>query len=112
MKGPGLRLDLEVRRLWRCPNCHRVRKTDGAVTYLECLCTESPLAMKIVEEKRQVRSFADVIARYQPSGEDGAPPSNGQGESPPPAPAQSENATAAEDACPAGPAEAEHAADA
>lgn len=36
MKGPGFRLGLDVRRVWKCPACDRVRRTAGDVTGLRC----------------------------------------------------------------------------
>ena len=36
IKGPGIRLDLDVRRVWRCPSCQRVLKTAGHVPSRRC----------------------------------------------------------------------------
>jgi len=36
IKGPGIRLDLDVRRVWRCPSCQRVLKTAGHITGRRC----------------------------------------------------------------------------
>ena len=36
IKGPGIRLDLDVRRVWRCPTCQRVLKTAGHITSRRC----------------------------------------------------------------------------
>ena len=36
IKGPGIRLDLDVRRVWRCPKCQRVLKTAGHITSRRC----------------------------------------------------------------------------
>ena len=36
IKGPGIRLDLDVRRVWRCPSCQRVLKTAGHITSRTC----------------------------------------------------------------------------
>ena len=36
IKGPGIRLDLDVRRVWRCPQCQRVLKTAGHITSRRC----------------------------------------------------------------------------
>ncbi len=36
IKGPGIRLDLDVRRVWRCPSCQRVLKTAGQITRRTC----------------------------------------------------------------------------
>ena len=36
IKGPGIRLDLDVRRVWRCPSCQRVLQTAGHITSRPC----------------------------------------------------------------------------
>mgnify|MGYP001309546477 CR=1 FL=1 len=36
IKGPSIRLDLDVRRVWRCPTCQRVLKTAGHITSRRC----------------------------------------------------------------------------
>ena len=38
MKGPGLRVDHDVRRLWVCPDCSRSLRLDGSVSYMRCDC--------------------------------------------------------------------------
>lgn len=38
MKGPGFRHDLDVRRVWHCPQCHRQRKLPGELTTVACVC--------------------------------------------------------------------------
>ena len=65
MKGPGIRLDLDVRRIWECPRCNKRRKTDGEVVSLVCKCTREGEQMRLIEGRRAVRSFADVIDRVQ-----------------------------------------------
>ncbi len=47
MKGPGLRLDLDVRRVWRCEKCGRIARTPGQVTAQRCGCTEPPQWMHL-----------------------------------------------------------------
>ncbi len=41
IKGPGIRLDLDVRRVWRCPTCQRVLKTAGHVVSRRCPTDDS-----------------------------------------------------------------------
>lgn len=36
IKGPGIRLDQDVRRIWRCPTCSRVLKTAGHIVSRRC----------------------------------------------------------------------------
>ncbi|MEW4527156.1 hypothetical protein [Maioricimonas sp. JC845] len=56
MKGPGLRLDLEVRRLWRCPKCGLERRVPDREVTVICDCTESGTFMQLIEPKRTVRA--------------------------------------------------------
>jgi hypothetical protein len=61
MKGPGIRIDLDVRRLWKCPQCGREMKATGVVT--SRLCPASGCLgvwMKLVEPLRK------PILRYSP----------------------------------------------
>ena len=70
MKGPGSRIDLDVRRVWRCPVCGRRAKAEGGVTSKRCFCTPEGTWMKLVEERRQIR---DPFALRDPlSGTGGA----------------------------------------
>ncbi len=58
MKGPGMRLDLDVRRVWECPECHRQMRSEGNATSRICGCTREGVAMRLVElprPKPQVR---------------------------------------------------------
>jgi hypothetical protein len=58
MKGPGMRLDLDVRRVWECPECHRQMRSEGEVTSRICGCTRDGVPMRLVElprPKPQVR---------------------------------------------------------
>jgi hypothetical protein len=55
IKGPGLRLDLDVRRVWQCPQCGRERKAGGEVTALRCRCTADGVLMRLVHEPRSGR---------------------------------------------------------
>lgn len=50
MRGPGLRLPLEVRRTWRCPRCAAERKVPGDVVQVRCLCVPDGVTMKLVQE--------------------------------------------------------------
>ncbi|MFG0333599.1 MAG: hypothetical protein ACF8TS_09580 [Maioricimonas sp. JB049] len=56
MKGPGLRLDLEVRRLWRCPKCGFERRVPARQVTVTCGCTDSGTFMQLIEPKRAVRA--------------------------------------------------------
>lgn len=51
MKGPGFRRDLDVRRVWRCPDCGRERRVTGQVTSLRCDCQPEGRWMIIVHDR-------------------------------------------------------------
>jgi hypothetical protein len=52
MKGPGMRLELDVRRVWRCPACSREARSEGGVVAKICGCTKEGVAMRLVELPR------------------------------------------------------------
>jgi hypothetical protein len=52
MKGPGMRLDLDVRRVWRCPSCGRETRSEGQAVSRVCGCTKEGVAMQLVERPR------------------------------------------------------------
>ena len=52
MKGPGMRLDLDVRRVWECPECHRQLRSEGQATARVCNCTREGVTMRLVELPR------------------------------------------------------------
>lgn len=55
MRGPGMRLKLDVRRMWQCPRCGAQRKLPAHVTTVRCQCVSEPTFMKIVEPQRLAR---------------------------------------------------------
>lgn len=64
MKGPGVRLDLDVRRIWKCPQCGLLRKTAGSVSATICRCQPDGVWMSLVEPprpKREKRAPAQPI---------------------------------------------------
>jgi hypothetical protein len=52
MKGPGMRLDLDIRRVWRCPACGREARSEGQIVTRFCGCTKEGIAMRLVEVPR------------------------------------------------------------
>jgi len=50
MRGPGVRLDLDVRRVWKCPACQLVRRVSGDLTAIRCHCAGEPW-MQLVDER-------------------------------------------------------------
>ncbi len=62
MKGPGFRLDLDVRRVWECPACGKRLKLSGDVTQVACDCRgEASPAMRLVERLRRTESPFDHV---------------------------------------------------
>jgi len=54
MKGPGMRLDLDVRRLWKCPACGHEARSEGHVVTRICHCTREGVAMRLTDVPRPV----------------------------------------------------------
>lgn len=62
MKGPGLRHDLEIRRLWRCPKCQRELRFLGDVVSLSCNCTDPPVWMQLIQvPKKPAPKFEKIV---------------------------------------------------
>lgn len=69
MKGPGVRIDIEVRRAWRCPVCGQNQRHTMDITHARCGCTREGVPMKLAEEQRpdrkalrpEVRAMLDRI---------------------------------------------------
>lgn len=51
MKGPGYRRDLDVRRVWRCPQCGSERRVAGEVVSVLCPDCSSNTWMRIAVER-------------------------------------------------------------
>ncbi len=47
MKGPGLRIDLDVRRIWHCAKCGKTIRTPGLVTAQRCNCSDESTWMRL-----------------------------------------------------------------
>ncbi|QDV52654.1 hypothetical protein [Gimesia fumaroli] len=54
MKGPGLKLDLDVRRLWKCPQTGETIRLSGDVTAKTMQVKGETVFMQLVEEKRSL----------------------------------------------------------
>ncbi|WP_437201348.1 hypothetical protein [Planctomicrobium sp. SH664] len=77
MRGPGIRLKLDIRRLWRCPVCHYERKAPANEVAVRCHCTKEGTSMKLVEGQRKVRlpsSPIDMYMHYDDLMQDDGPP--------------------------------------
>ena len=62
MKGPGMRIELDVSRIWRCPACGRTVGTRGTETARRCFCSGTETWMDLVEPIRRPRDFSEVIS--------------------------------------------------
>lgn len=70
MKGPGLRIDIDVRRTWRCPVCGQSQKLPLNITSARCGCVRDGVPMKLIEglraERRVLRpEVRSIIDRLQ-----------------------------------------------
>ncbi len=63
MRGAGLRLDNDVRRVWQCAVCGAERKVGAQVTTVRCQCAGRP-AMKLIEAMRRERPLKELSSPY------------------------------------------------
>ncbi len=63
MRGAGLRLTTDVRRVWQCAACGAERKVGAQVTTVRCQCEGRP-AMKLVEGQRRERPLKELASPY------------------------------------------------
>tara|TARA_R110002111_G_scaffold262694_1_gene340201 strand:- start:139648 stop:140091 length:444 start_codon:yes stop_codon:yes gene_type:complete len=54
MKGPGLKLDLDVRRLWKCPQTGQTIRLSGDVVTKTTQVDGKTVFMQLLEEKRSL----------------------------------------------------------
>jgi len=75
MKGPGLKLDLDVRRLWKCPQTGQTIRLSGDVVAKSMEVNGETVFMQLVEEQRKLHedpyhfNFAETAASDQSSSE-------------------------------------------
>ena len=55
MKGPGLRIEIDVRREWRCPTCGQNQRWPTDITAPRCYCSRDGVPMKLAEGQRPGR---------------------------------------------------------
>ena len=60
MKGPKGRSQLDVRRIWRCPECGTEIKMDGDTAQKICKCQKEGHWMKLVSEPVQKRVMSGI----------------------------------------------------
>ncbi len=84
MKGPGLRVRLDVRRLWVCPQCGRRVRAVGSVTSRVCTnpSHQEAIWMQLVEERPQPPTHAPPTEPPAPAASMEIPPAPAD-ESPP-----------------------------
>ncbi|QDT44516.1 hypothetical protein Pan241w_46270 [Gimesia alba] len=70
MKGPGLKLDLDVRRLWKCPQTGETIRLSGDVTTKSTQMNGETVFMKLVEEKRSLYRDPFHFDYYEPPAAD------------------------------------------
>ncbi|MFK7778344.1 MAG: hypothetical protein QM501_09500 [Gimesia sp.] len=54
MKGPGLKLDLDVRRLWKCPQTGKTIRQSGNLVSKSVQVDGKEVFMQLLEEKRSL----------------------------------------------------------
>lgn len=57
MKGPGIRIDNEVRRVWHCPVCGQSQPVSLEITRAWCGCRRDGVPMKLAEGLRPDRKL-------------------------------------------------------
>lgn len=62
IKGTGLRTKLDVRRVWKCPQCDRIVKLRGLETSKICKCDGETWFMKLQEDLRWTRPHQEIKA--------------------------------------------------
>ncbi|WP_417385664.1 hypothetical protein [Gimesia sp.] len=70
MKGPGLKLDLDVRRLWKCPQTGKTIRLSGDVVAKPVEVDGKTVFMQLVEEKRKQYRDPFHFEYYEPPAHD------------------------------------------
>jgi hypothetical protein len=63
MRGAGLRLNNDVRRIWRCAACGAERRAGAFVTSVRCECAGNP-TMNLIEGRRLERPLEEAASPY------------------------------------------------
>lgn len=64
MRGPKVRIQYDMRRLWKCPKCGYERRAHAHQTTLRCHCESDGPFMKLVESQRLVRPEPEELDLY------------------------------------------------
>ena len=78
MRGAGLRLNVDVRRHWRCPACGAERRLPATVTSVRCVCSGNP-HLQLVEGQRRDRTpvpLPDMVLEFDLSNDPVTIPEN------------------------------------
>lgn len=71
MRGPTVRIQSEIRRLWRCPVCAYEARVSAVQTTVRCHCQSDRPFMKLVEQQRPARHVPEDLPPYFEYEEDG-----------------------------------------
>ncbi|MFM8580712.1 MAG: hypothetical protein ACKOFW_04310, partial [Planctomycetaceae bacterium] len=66
MKGPGNRVDLDVRRLWRCPRCGREQKAGGQVVSVTCHCAGAERVFMVLQPPAPKVRYVPAPREFEP----------------------------------------------
>ena len=66
MKGPGNRVDLDVRRLWRCPRCGREQKAGGQVVSVTCHCAGAERVFMVLQPPAPKIKYVPAPREFEP----------------------------------------------
>ena|ERR1700685_3503645 len=69
-----MRLDLDVRRVWKCPACGRETRSEGHVVSKLCGCTRDGVAMQLVERPRPKPAIRMPQPAPEPTADSDIPP--------------------------------------
>lgn len=64
MRGPMIRIQNDVRRMWRCPECGYERRAHADQTSIRCHCEKEGAFMKLVEAPRKPRPEPEILPPY------------------------------------------------
>ena len=59
-----VRIQSDIRRLWRCPGCQYERRAHATQTAVKCHCQQDAPFMQLVETQRSARPVPDKLPPY------------------------------------------------
>lgn len=69
MKGPGLRINFDAKRAWKCPACGKSIRLSGEVASQVCLCTNPPTWMRLQPDPPKPKFSFERISIPEPEPE-------------------------------------------